>query len=386
MKFLKKYYKLIGTLITVVAFVFVIKKIVTMDVDWSMFASGKPLGIIAGCVLVQTAIIFFMSTPWVQFVRILSGKKIAMKDALPVYTKCNLMKYVPGNVFQYVGRNQLAADLHISHVDVACATVLEILCSLVAPLVWILLLMGKDMVGLIRTYEKNFLLVLGIGVAVLVLAFFLLRWKFREPLRRYFEKYRKLLNRKILLRVVGVFLLYVLQYLFSATMYAVPAFLMFDVPRAQMGLFLGTYLFSWVIGFITPGAPGGIGVREAVMVLTCSTFLDTNTIMLYAVTMRIISTFGDVLAFFLGWLLHLIWKRQTSTASHYYFNITLFTANIQKKAVGGIISHRQLFSVQFHLSCQSSLCTALCILRILCVRSFIGSCHVHIEKFRIQPA
>ena len=48
MKFLKKYYKLIGTLITVVAFVFVIKKIVTMDVDWSMFASGKPLGIIAG--------------------------------------------------------------------------------------------------------------------------------------------------------------------------------------------------------------------------------------------------------------------------------------------------------------------------------------------------
>ena len=91
MKFLKKYYKLIGTLITVVAFVFVIKKIVTMDVDWSMFASGKPLGIIAGCVLVQTAIIFFMSTPWVQFVRILSGKKIAMKDALPVYTKCNLM-------------------------------------------------------------------------------------------------------------------------------------------------------------------------------------------------------------------------------------------------------------------------------------------------------
>ena len=96
-------------------------------------------------------------------------------------------------------------------------------------------------------------------------------------------------------------------------MYAVPAFLMFDVPRAQMGLFLGTYLFSWVIGFITPGAPGGIGVREAVMVLTCSTFLDTNTIMLYAVTMRIISTFSDVLAFFLGWLLHLIWKRQKAT-------------------------------------------------------------------------
>ncbi len=310
MRFFKKYYKVIGTIVTVIALVFVVKKIVTMDVDWSMFASGRIIALIGGCVLVQTAVILFMSMPWVRFVRILSGTNIPMKDALPVYTKSNLMKYVPGNIFQYVGRNQLAADLKISHVDVACATVLDIVCSMVTPLLLIVVLMGKNMMELIRTYSTNFLLVLGAGIAVLVLLFLLLRWKFREPLQRYFEKYRKLLNRKILIRVLGVFLLYVAQYIISTAMYAVPAVFLFDVPAEKLGLFLGTYLFSWIIGFITPGAPGGIGIREAVMMLMCGSFLDTNTIMLYAVTMRLISTFGDIAAFLVGLLLDRIWKRQ----------------------------------------------------------------------------
>lgn len=310
MRFFKKYYKVIGTIVTVIALVFVVKKIVTMDVDWSMFASGRIIALIGGCVLVQTAVILFMSMPWVRFVRILSGTNIPMKDALPVYTKSNLMKYVPGNIFQYVGRNQLAADLKISHVDVACATVLDIVCSMVTPLLLIVVLMGKNMLELIQTYSTNFLLVLGAGIAVLVLLFLLLRWKFREPLQRYFEKYRKLLNRKILIRVLGVFLLYVAQYIISTAMYAVPAVFLFDVPAEKLGLFLGTYLFSWIIGFITPGAPGGIGIREAVMMLMCGSFLDTNTIMLYAVTMRLISTFGDIAAFLVGLLLDRIWKRQ----------------------------------------------------------------------------
>lgn len=310
MRFFKKYYKVIGTIVTVIALVFVVKKIVTMDVDWSMFASGRIIALIGGCVLVQTAVILFMSMPWVRFVRILSGTNIPMKDALPVYTKSNLMKYVPGNIFQYVGRNQLAADLKISHVDVACATVLDIVCSMVTPLLLIVVLMGKNMLELIRTYSTNFLLVLGAGIAVLVLLLLLLRWKFREPLQRYFEKYRKLLNRKILIRVLGVFLLYVVQYIISTAMYAVPAVFLFDVPAEKLGLFLGTYLFSWIIGFITPGAPGGIGIREAVMMLMCGSFLDTDTIMLYAVTMRLVSTFGDIAAFLVGLLLDRIWKRQ----------------------------------------------------------------------------
>lgn len=313
MHFFKKYYKLIGTIITIIALIFVVKKIVTMDVNWSMFANGKALAIISGCTLVQAALVLFMSMPWLRFIRILSGTQIPIRDALPVYSKSNLMKYVPGNVFQYVGRNQLAADLQISHVDVACATVLDILCCMLTPLLFILVLMGKDMLELLQTYRNNFLIVLAAGVAVLLLLIVILRWKFRKLVRKYLEKYRRLIRRDTLPRILLVVLFYVAQYLISTTMYAIPAYMLFDVPAEKMGLFLGTYLFSWIIGFITPGAPGGIGIREAIMVLMCGSFMETDTIMLYAVTMRIISTFGDVVAFLAGLILDRIWKRNATT-------------------------------------------------------------------------
>ena len=312
MKFLKKYYKVIGSIITVLALVFVVKKLVTMDVDWSRFADGKTLAVIVGCTLVQTAMVLFMTLPWLRYIRILSGIQIPTKSALPVYTRSNLMKYVPGNVFQYVGRNQLAADLHISHVDVACATLLDIVSSMVTPLLLILILMGKDMLLLFQKYSRNFLIILIAGILVLLLLILLLCWKFQEPLKRYFEKYRKLLNRKNIPRILVVFLLYLSQYIISTAMYGTAAYLLFDVPAAQMGLFLGTYLFSWIIGFITPGAPGGIGIREAVMVLMCGSFMSTETIMLYAVTMRIISTLGDVVAFLVGLICEQIWKRKAT--------------------------------------------------------------------------
>ena len=183
---------------------------------------------------------------------------------------------------------------------------------MVTPLLLILILMGKDMLLLFQKYSRNFLIILIAGILVLLLLILLLRWKFREPLKRYFEKYRKLLNRKNIPRILVVFLLYLSQYIISTAMYGTAAYLLFDVPAAQMGLFLGTYLFSWIIGFITPGAPGGIGIREAVMVLMCGSFMSTETIMLYAVTMRIISTLGDVVAFLVGLICEQIWKRKAT--------------------------------------------------------------------------
>ncbi len=303
MSFLKKYYKVIGMIVTVIAMVFVVKKLVTMDVDWSMFTDGKTLLIITICVLVQTGIVFFLSVPWVRFIRILSGVKIPLKSAASVYARSNFMKYVPGNVFQYVGRNRLAADMQISHVDVACSTILEILCCFITPFLLILLLMGRQMIEIFQAYRKNFLVILLAGVVLVVLLLLLCRWKFRQQLQNYFRKYSKLLKKDTLPRLLSVLLLYIFQYVVATAMYAIPACTMFDIPKDQMALFLGTYLFSWVIGYITPGAPGGFGVREAVMMLMCSSFMDTDTITLYAVTMRLVTTLGDILAFVLGLLL-----------------------------------------------------------------------------------
>ena len=172
--------KQLGTVVTLLALFFVVWKMVTMDVDYGAFATPRAMVILVLSILLQALIFCYMTFPWLHLVRILSGKKISGKQALPVYTKANLMKYIPGNVFQYVARNKLASEANISHVDVALATVLDIGMSMLAPFLLSLLLMRRQIFTVLAAYQKTFLLVLLIGIAAVCLFLALVRWKFRD--------------------------------------------------------------------------------------------------------------------------------------------------------------------------------------------------------------
>ena len=207
MQFFKKHMKQLGTIVTLLALFFVVWKMVTMDVDYGAFATPRAMVILVLSILLQALIFCYMTFPWLHLVRILSGKKISGKQALPVYTKANLMKYIPGNVFQYVARNKLASEANISHVDVALATVLDIGMSMLAPFLISLLLMRRQIFTVLAAYQKTFLLVLMIGIAAVCLFLVLVRWKFRDKLHAYFEKYRRLLQKKTLGQLALAFLL-----------------------------------------------------------------------------------------------------------------------------------------------------------------------------------
>jgi uncharacterized membrane protein YbhN (UPF0104 family) len=67
-----------------------------------------------------------------------------------------------------------------------------------------------------------------------------------------------------------------------------------------------TMLFTaaWVVGYMLPGAPGGLGVREAMMLALLGPVLGTTVALGVSVTMRLTSMAGDGLAFLVGWLIH----------------------------------------------------------------------------------
>ena len=60
----------------------------------------------------------------------------------------------------------------------------------------------------------------------------------------------------------------------------------------------GAFMFAWIIGFITPGAPGGIGIRESVMIFVFGEAHEE--IMLFVLAMRISSILADIMAFIIG--------------------------------------------------------------------------------------
>ena len=67
-----------------------------------------------------------------------------------------------------------------------------------------------------------------------------------------------------------------------------------NVPWYQ---FTWCFALAWVLGFIVPGAPGGIGVREVVFTKLFDGTLGEGVAVCLAVVLRVITILGDLLAF-----------------------------------------------------------------------------------------
>ena len=297
---MKKYIKIAGNVIMVAALVFVVKKLMDMDVSPSQFRSGRVLTALVAGIIIQTFIIIFSSIPWLLFTRSLSGVKIPFSSAMPVYTRSNIYKYLPGNVFQYVGRNQLAADMHISHVDVACATILDILFSVAWAGIFSVILLGTRIAELLEKYGRDLVLVGAAGIVLAAALIIVLRMKFREKFREYISRYSKAFEKGRRGQFIGGISYYFANYAVSAAMYFICMSLIVpDAGLREQIVLTGAFMFAWIVGFVTPGAPGGIGIREGVMIFV-SGDRYSDRIILFVLVMRISSVIADVAAFVTG--------------------------------------------------------------------------------------
>jgi hypothetical protein len=73
-------------------------------------------------------------------------------------------------------------------------------------------------------------------------------------------------------------------------------------PLESWGTVLWLYPLAWMAGTVTVGAPAGVGVREAILVLELGTLLDPPRAALVALALRLVTTGGDVLTSAAGWV------------------------------------------------------------------------------------
>lgn len=296
----KKAVKLLGNAFVIAALAFVVKKIAGMDIKMSDLSSPSVIAAFVLSTVIQAALIIIACFPWLMFVRSLSGVKIPYSAAMPVYTRSNIYKYLPGNVFQYVGRNQLAADMNISHVDVACSTILDIFfCVAWTGIVSVVLLRGK-IIELLEKYGRNMLIIGAAAFALLILLIVVIRLKFRGKLSSYLERYSKAFAKGSRGQLFSGVFYYSAHNVVSAGMYfCCMALIVPEASFAELAALTGAFMFAWIIGFVTPGAPGGIGIREGVMIFVSGDDYSER-IVLFVLVMRIASILADLLAFAFG--------------------------------------------------------------------------------------
>lgn len=199
-----------------------------------------------------------------------------------------MAKYLPGNVLHLVGRFFLIKH----HTDTKTAfffSIYEVLllclsgCSLgllyvhyVQPDVWSL-----PVLGLLS------LLLLAMGVIVL---------------------FRLRLLHASGLDMGIVVLLYLLSFLCYGQAFSLLFSLVFDLQTAGGLLCSVLFALAFVVGYVTPGASGGLGVREFVFMVLAQPILDPGQAVAVVVLFRLFSVAGDLVFALLALLIRKLYR------------------------------------------------------------------------------
>lgn len=305
---IRRVIKILGNIITVLAVIFIISRLVNSNFDYSQLLESKNILPTLIITIIQAIIVVTNTYPWKKLVELLTRVKLPYQDTITVYVKANLMKYVPGNVFQYVGRNELAIKRNIPHLKVATATILDVgMTVLSAFLISVIFLYDY----LIKTLQ-SFNLPLPFWLIILIILIFasLIFVLARKKIGHKLSDYRYLLSKDSLKVLAKCLLYYVVVMLISSLMYMITLIFILNV-QLDASLFIrlfSAYTLSWLVGFITPGAPAGIGIKEAIMVSVSGGLINTSVVALSMVILRILTTLADAIAFVAVFLFNKYYK------------------------------------------------------------------------------
>ena len=231
------------------------------------------VGVIAASIAYGAALIL-LATGWYRMAA--PGRSIRTTEILALYGPGALAKYLPGSVFQYVSRQVMGKRLDIGQAGMAKASVAEaglhviVVVTLAGPLV--------------------------AGWATVALPVY------------------ALVAMVLLLRPSGALVAAIALQLLFFCVFAVIVMLLCQLgPQIQdHSRMVGFFFIAWVAGFLVPVAPGGIGVREAVLLAIASPVEMPASIAFVALITRLVNILGDALLGLGGYWAAMREKRQAS--------------------------------------------------------------------------
>lgn len=287
-----------GLVIVVLSLVFLANRLIQTGV-WDLAKAHGP-ALLAGIVAAAAgygAASFLLSVAWVRIIRWCGQGDVPWTVGIALYGRTQIAKYLPGNVFHFVGRHVAGRRLGFDHIAMVWAALSE-----AAGLVSVAAALG--MIGAL------FWLPLGAGpssAVMIVLAVLALMSPF--VLSRGFLWMGSVLNVPVQRRgamdiVTGLqptYLLYVLFFVISAVILWCLSVIITGVPDLSiLPVLIPVLAAAWLAGYVTPGAAAGLGVREAVLILALSDMIGAADAALLAVSYRGVTLLGDAVFFFIS--------------------------------------------------------------------------------------
>ena len=194
------------------------------------------------------------------------------RELCRIYAYSSLAKYIPGNIFHLLGRQALSLAHQLPAGVVARSIAVEMVLLILAGALLSLYALGTVVLGIQPPRAAL------ATVAVLCVFSGALYFIGRGGMGRSFAAFT------LFHLVAGA--------LFLAVIVALDASLL---TAGWSALIVSAYVLSWMVGMVTPGAPAGLGVREATLLwILAGAGVDEGIVLVAALLSRVSTTLGDL--------------------------------------------------------------------------------------------
>ena len=239
--------------------------------------------------LIYSALGLVIALAWHVLVAGTGAAHLPLRDSLRVFGRSQVLKYLPTNILHYAGRHVAAHRMGISHKALIWASVAEgALVLAAAALVTAVFARPLFATALEKLGAPNWMQLLVPVAALVVLIAVSVRLLRRDG---------KVLGVVPMLKgSLAACALYVLFFLANGFLLG---WLLIMLPTAsaleQPWELAGIVALAWFAGFIVPGAPAGIGIREFVLTLGLDHAGLAGSAVMLAIAYRIVTLLGDLI-------------------------------------------------------------------------------------------
>lgn len=273
--------------------------------DLSAYATPAAAGGVAVALAFYVAGVMASALAWRQLL-LGMGLRNSWTELCGIVSATQVGKYLPGNVAHHVGRGALSMARGIGPVPLLTTGLAEIaLLTLASIAVGGVALMFSGRLGVLGGLGDPGIIGLVVLASALVLAgLAALRRLAPALVARFAPRFSgrpELTSLPGPLPIMRAFALYALVYLVFGVGIALMARLLLPGVGQDPWLLVAAFALAWIIGFATPGAPAGVGVREAVMLLLLSEAYAPADASATVLAIRVATTLGDLALLPLGW-------------------------------------------------------------------------------------
>ena len=276
---MKSYLSYIGSILVLIGIYFVYHRFVSYfnQVNSVDLFSWPLLITLIGSSIIYAGINIFLVMAWKNILGVYSVK-INIRKAFKIYSSSQLAKYVPGNIFHLAGRQVISMRFGLPAKPVMKSIVAELMCLVVSGALFSLWYLPCIFTEISIKYIIGLLAFILCIAAYFVIKLSYQKWFFIIVQQSFFLIFSGLIFYIIISRIDSH------QYELS-----------------NVAVVVSSYIAAWLIGMITPGAPAGVGVREAILLFLLHMFSPAN-VLIAIVYSRIVTVVGDFIFYMVSFV------------------------------------------------------------------------------------